>query len=166
MVVKARVHQVQGNPEEAFVTLSRALTLAEPEGYQRVFLDESEAMRSLMIDYRRDMVRQIQTLGREKGFPSLAYVDNLLSAFQPASSIQEPVPSNSLPRINDLPEPLTKRELDILRLIVAGLSTRDIAEMNVVSINTVKTQVKSIYGKLGAHHRADAIAAALDRSLL
>jgi LuxR family maltose regulon positive regulatory protein len=119
-----------------------------------------------MSAYRRELERKIQQPGSEKDLPSLAYVDRLLYAFQPTSSTEESILSSNQPGTNGLPEPLTKRELDILRLIVAGLSTRDIAEKNVVSINTVKTQVKSIYGKLGAHHRADAIAAARELSLL
>ncbi len=57
-------------------------------------------------------------------------------------------------------DPLTERELKVLRLIGAGLSSRDIADKDIVSINTFKTQVRCIYGKLGGHTREDALAAA------
>jgi LuxR family maltose regulon positive regulatory protein len=95
----------------------------------------------------------------------LDYANRLSAAFNVANlshsrkSTGHPVP---LPG----PEPLSERELEVLRLMAAGLSSRDIASRDVVSINTVKTQLKSIYGKLGAHNRNDAITAAHDLGLL
>ena len=95
----------------------------------------------------------------------LDYIHKLLVGFTLSS-----IPYTRKSIISDLaasiPEPLSERELEVLRLMVAGLSNRDIADMDVVSINTVKTQVKSIFGKLGVHRREDAIAAARELRLL
>jgi LuxR family maltose regulon positive regulatory protein len=88
-----------------------------------------------------------------------------LAAF-PAASVPLARKSASNNLQLSITEPLSERELEVLHLMAAGLSNRDIAMRDVVSINTVKTQVRSIYGKLGAHNRADAITAARQLGLL
>jgi LuxR family maltose regulon positive regulatory protein len=159
------VHQARGSLKDAFSTLSEALTLAETEGYLRVFLDEGEPMRSLISDFRFQIENRMPGMipGDQKTL--LDYIHKLLVVFTVSS-----IPYIRKPFINDLTpsiaEPLSERELEVLHLMAAGLSNRDIANMDVVSINTVKTQVKSIYGKLGVHQREDAIAAARELHLL
>ncbi len=64
------------------------------------------------------------------------------------------------------PSPLSSREVEILQLLADGCSNRDVSERLVVSIETVKTHVKNILAKLGAQHRAQAVAIALRRSLI
>jgi LuxR family maltose regulon positive regulatory protein len=153
LVIKALVQSVLGEQENSLATLSRALAFAEPEGYLRVFVDEGEPMRLLVAGFKSMIENQTdQEI-------SIDYLNKLLSAFQ-IPSFQSFRKSTFDNRQSSLPDPLSERELEVLHLMAAGLSNRDIARRDVVSINTVKTQVKSIYGKLGAHTRADALMAA------
>jgi ATP/maltotriose-dependent transcriptional regulator MalT len=165
MVVEALVHQAQGSFEQAYSTLSRLLPLAEPEGYLRIFLDEGEPMRLLIANFKSMIANQVPGTVLEERRISIDYLNKILAAFPVPSiprtlkSIVDNLPSSAL-------EPLSERELEVLHLMAAGLSNRDIARRDVVSINTVKTQVKSIYGKLGAHTRADALMAARQLGLI
>ena len=96
------------------------------------------------------------------------YVDQLLTAFLPIERsaegmaiIRPPIPSSST-----VVESLTDREWEILRLIDAGLSNREIAERLVLSLNTVTTHIKGLYGKLDVHSRTQAASRARDLGLL
>jgi LuxR family maltose regulon positive regulatory protein len=163
LVVEALAHQARGSFEEAYSTLSGGLTLAEPEGYLRVFLDEGEPMRLLLAKFKSLIEDQASATVPGDQKISIDYLDRILAAF----SIPFVLPAHELNSQQPfLLEPLSERELEILRLMAAGLSNREIAIREVVSINTVKTQVKSIYGKLGAHTRADALMAARQLGLL
>jgi LuxR family maltose regulon positive regulatory protein len=126
--------------------LERALSLAEPEGYVRTFVDEGEPMAQLL---RRALSQGIAP----------EYAARLLDAFgEPAA----PLPPAAQPLI----EPLTDRELEVLRLIAAGLSNREIAHQLVVAVSTVKTHINHIYGKLDAKSRTHAVAQARALDLL
>jgi LuxR family maltose regulon positive regulatory protein len=157
LVVKALVHRAQGNLKDANSALLEALTLAEPEGYIRTFLDEGEPMRLLISDFRFQIENRMRGIVPDNQKTLVDYIHKLLVGFTRKSIINDLASS--------IPEPLSDRELEVLHLMVAGLSNRDIADMDVVSINTVKTQVKSIFGKLGVHRREDAIAAARELRL-
>jgi LuxR family maltose regulon positive regulatory protein len=135
--------QAQGKSDAALMALKRALTLAEPEGYVRVFVDEGAAMAGL--------------LARVTSFP--AYVARLLAAFQGPEVESAGAPSA-------LFEPLSQRELEILRLLAEGLSNRQIAARLVLAVGTVKAHVHTIYGKLGVQGRVQAIARARELGLL
>lgn len=165
LCVMALVHQAQGSLKNAFSALSQALTLGEPEGYIRVFLDEGEPMRSLISDYRFKIESQIRGTDPDNQRTLIDYIHKILALFPEPDTrlIQKSTPSNLK---SSILEPLSERELEVLRLMAAGLSNRDIADKDVVSINTVKTQVKSIFGKLGVHQRQDAVAAARELRLL
>jgi LuxR family maltose regulon positive regulatory protein len=117
--------------------LERALSLAQPEGYVRVFLDEGEAMAKLLF-----LVKS-QRLGQ-------GYASELLSALGGVTGI-EPAPAQLLI------EPLTSRELEVLKLIEAGCTNQDIADRLVISIPTVKRHISNIYAKLGAKSRTQAV---------
>jgi LuxR family maltose regulon positive regulatory protein len=165
LVVAALVHQARGSFEEAYFTLSRVLTLAEPEGYLRVFLDEGEPMRLLLAKFKSLIENQAPGIAPDHQKVSIDYLNNILAAF--SVPFVSPSRQFSLNRLQlSLSEPLSERELEVLRLMAAGLSNRDIAMRDVVSINTVKTQVKSIYSKLGAHTRADALTTARQLGLI
>src|ERR1700730_3367207 len=129
---------------QAKQTLLQALTLARPEGYQRLFLDEGHemvtALRAVLPDVREE--------------PLAAYVRALLYAFAHQSSEQRVSPSSST--FAQLYEPLSPQEQRVLRLLVAGRSNPEIAQELVVSVNTVKTQVQSIYRKLNVKSRWEA----------
>jgi DNA-binding NarL/FixJ family response regulator len=126
--------------------LARALSLAEPEGYIRLFVDEGEPMVALL--------RQAYARGIAPD-----YVATLLSAAG-APALAAPAPARSLL------EPLTERELEILRLLVAGLSNAAMAQELVITVGTVKSHVNHIYGKLGVQSRSQAIARAHSLHLL
>jgi LuxR family maltose regulon positive regulatory protein len=143
--------QAQGKPEAALAALERALTLAEPEGYVRVFVDEGVAMGTLL--------QQAAVHGMAPD-----YVRRLLPAFGAATADRRP-PTAADANLS-LVEPLSQRELEILRLVVEGLSNREIAERLVLAVGTVKAHVHSIYGKLGVQGRVQAIVRARELNLL
>ncbi len=95
------------------------------------------------------------------------YLTRLLAAFAPLEMPTSPQPTN-LQRSNlqPLPEPLSERELVVLRLIAEGLSNQEIAERLVVAVSTVKTHINNIYGKLGVGNRTQALTRARELGLL
>jgi len=146
LVLQALALEAQGNRTSALSTLEQALLQASPEGYIRLFVDEGEPMLTLL--------HQAHARSRIPG-----YVAVLLRAFG------EQVVSD-LPRPSPLAEPLTEREREVLRLLLAGASNREIARRLVLSVNTVKRHVYNLCGKLGVQSRAQAIARARDLNLL
>ena len=168
LVLQALAHQMQGDISAALVPLERALTLAEPEGYVRIFVDEGPPMAVLLAklhEHSRKRPRAALT-----NVP-LAYIERLLALLRgervqegisPAatSSSSAPAPAQSLL------DPLTERELEVLRLIAAGLSNRDIAARLVLALSTVKSYVNTIYGKLQVESRTQAVARARALHLL
>jgi LuxR family maltose regulon positive regulatory protein len=140
---------MQGNSSQASATLEQALMLAEPQGYVRLFVDEGEPIRLLIVDFGlRIADRRLHE-----------YADRLLSAFL-AQKTRAAQIRNQKSAIQNLMEPLSDRELEVLRLLVAGQSYDEIAQALVISLNTVKTHVKNVYGKLEASNRKEAIAKA------
>ena len=160
-ILQALALQAQGEPERAVQALAQALAAAEPSGYMRLFLDEGAPMAPLLKRFSLpDTAAASQDI-------SPGYVEKLLAEFSPKTNDQrvktKPSPSSSLI------EPLTKRELQVLRLLAGepwGRSSTEIAHELGVSANTVRYHIKHIYGKLGVHRRADAIARAEDLDLL
>ena len=151
LVLQALAHEAQGNVPLALVPLGRVLTLAEPEGYVRIFVDEGEAMRNLLRH-------------AAAGGIASTYTPRLLSAFDKPS---QPVSATSgRPGAPDLAEPLTERESEILRLISIGMTNQEIAGQLVISVATVKRHITNIYGKLDVSHRTEAIALANELDLL
>ncbi len=152
LALQALAYQAKGNTTQAVNLLEQALSLAEPEGYFRVFVDEGEPMAQLM---RKAVSHNI----------SLDYVGKLLGALkqeQPKFS-PHPEPESG---IEPLIEPLSLRELQVLTLIAAGASNREIAEELVLALGTVKKHINNIYGKLNVNSRTQAIARARDLNLL
>jgi LuxR family maltose regulon positive regulatory protein len=138
--------------------LARALTLAESGGYIRVFVDAGAPVAGLLA-------QRAARSGPDD--PAGAYIERLLAAFPEEQRVEigyalnaPPALPTVLPRSSALAEPLTERETEVLRLLAAGMSSAEIAQHFIVSINTVKTQIKSVYGKLDAHSRDEAIAKA------
>ena len=139
------------NPSQAKQLLSAALSLAQPEGFQRLFLDEGESLASLL----RAALLDVKDAGLA------AYAQGLLQALAPDSSTGVVAGAAVL-----LVEPLSEQERRVLRLLAAGMSNPDIARELVVSVNTVKTQLQSIYRKLNVNRRAEARGAARRLNLL
>ncbi|MGH2782788.1 MAG: LuxR C-terminal-related transcriptional regulator, partial [Thermoleophilaceae bacterium] len=150
MVLQAVAHHAYGEQDKALQLLGEALALAEPGGFIRIFLDEGEAMRNLLRH------------AAARGFAA-PYTRRLLSAFdEPAQPVFTPVRAAA----TGLAEPLTAREVEILRLIAAGMRNQEIADHLVISLPTVKRHIANTYGKLGVGHRTEAVARANELSLL
>jgi LuxR family maltose regulon positive regulatory protein len=145
-LLQALAFQAQGNLDRAMAPLERALSLAEPEGYVRIFVDEGEPVARLLY------------LAAERGIAP-EYAGRLLAAF-PAL---EPVAREQQA---EMVEPLSERELDVLRLIAEGLSNQEIAQRLFVSLRTVKWHAGNIYGKLGVKNRMQAVAKARSLGIL
>jgi LuxR family maltose regulon positive regulatory protein len=162
------LHQA-GKREQAAHVAARLLQLSEPEGYIRVYLDAGPPMKHVL----KALLAALQD--GEPGAPAVSisrsYVLRLLAAFEqeegrstrgrdaPPVTTQKILPhsrQNAVQR--GLIEPLSRQERRVLRLLVAGRTYAEIAQELIVSPNTVKTQVSSIYRKLGVSRRAEAIA--------
>lgn len=136
LLLQALAHQARGDLPAALPLLERALALAEPEGYVRIFVDEGPPMAALL-----------QAAARRGIAPT--YVRQLLTALGTAQA-KPPVKQ-------DLVEPLSDRELDVLRLLGTDLNGPDMARELMVSLNTLRTHTKNIYAKLGVSSRRAAV---------
>ncbi len=154
LVTQALAYQAQENASRALATLERALTLAEPEGYLRMFLDEGAGM--------------VQLLRQAAGHGILPdYTRKLLSAFDADQQGKEEETSRSTsPASSSLIEPFSQRELEVLRLFKTELSGPEIARELVVALSTVRTHTKSIYSKLNVNSRRAAVKRAIDLGLI
>ena len=146
LALKAVVQHAQGDPGQALATLGQALELAEPEGYVRAFVDERAPMARLL---RRILTRS----------PASQYVRRLLEALGESVKIEPQITSKLI-------EPLSQRELEVLRLIVDGATNREIADDLVITVNTVKRHVSTIFRKLEVSNRTQAIGRARQLNLL
>jgi LuxR family maltose regulon positive regulatory protein len=142
LVLRALAQEAQRDRTSALFTLVRALLLAEPEGYIRLFVDEGVPMLRLL--------RQAQARG-----VAPEYVAALLAAFGALH-----LPDAALTARSALIEPLTEREREVLQLLAAGASNGEIARRLVLSVGTVKKHVSNICGKLDVQSRTQAIARA------
>jgi LuxR family maltose regulon positive regulatory protein len=157
LLTQALVEQAHGARLQAHAALERALRLAEPEGYLRTFLEQGEAMRQLLLDFRSANKKQ-------PVHPLHSYVDKILAAFSPpAKVISKSAVSNPAA---ELIEPLTDRELEILHLMAQGLSNHEIGQRLFLALNTVKGHNRHIFGKLQVQRRTEAIARAREIGLL
>jgi LuxR family maltose regulon positive regulatory protein len=152
-VVLALAYARRGFQAEARERLRELLAGACSEGYVRLFLDEGEELAELL----RGLLPSLH----EKAL--LAYTKHLLSAF--AEQMSDPTPQTT-PGASRFLEPLSPQEQKVLRLLAAGNANAEIARELVVSINTVRTQVRSIYRKLNVHNRVEASAIARQLDLL
>ncbi|MFW5772441.1 MAG: LuxR C-terminal-related transcriptional regulator [Phototrophicaceae bacterium] len=132
MLLRAVVRDAQGAASAARRDVQQALELAADEGYVRVFVDAGPQLARLLAQIDDE------------------YARHLLAAFPDAGQ-------TSAVESVDLPEPLTDRELDVLRLMAQGLTYQAIADSLVLSINTVRYHVKGIYSKLHVETRTAAI---------
>jgi LuxR family maltose regulon positive regulatory protein len=151
MVLQAVAARAQGEKDQALHLLVDALAMAEPAGFIRLFLDEGLPMASLLSE--------AMALGR---MPD--YIRKLLTAFE--AEKQQSENNSSLPPAQPLLEPLSKRELEVLRLVAAGLSNQEISERLFLALGTVKGHNLKIFGKLGVQRRTEAIARARELGLI
>jgi LuxR family maltose regulon positive regulatory protein len=131
-----------GRTDEALHALARALLLAEPEGFIRVFIQGGASMAALL-----------RTAGAQGHSPE--YTRRLLEAFGEAHAPQEAAL-----------DPLSERELEVLRMVAEGLTNAEIASQMVIAQSTVKTHINRIFGKLGVSTRTQAVARARQLRIL
>jgi LuxR family maltose regulon positive regulatory protein len=157
----------------ALNVLERALVLAEPEGYVRTFADHGEHMgallrqvaaRGIAPEYVGRLLAAIASPGQGSPEPALAAG----TAGEPATQHTRPKPTSDgeSPPTQSGIEPLTAREVEVLRLLAGGASNQAIAAELMVSVGTVKAHVSHILGKLGAHSRTEGVARARELGLL
>jgi len=159
MALQAVAFHLKGARAQAAQALAAALALAEPGGFIRLFVDEGEPMRLAISDFRLLIDKQL--CGHDRNL--LGYVDRLLAAFgQPAAMPQSEIEN---PKSTML-EPLSQRELEILKLIAQGLSNRAIGERLFLALDTVKGHNRRIFDKLQVERRTEAIARARELGLL
>jgi LuxR family maltose regulon positive regulatory protein len=149
LVTQALAHHPHGRITEAGEALERAVSLAEPEGYVGVFVEGG-----------RPMARLLQDVASRSTAPDRAR--RLLTAFPPAT------PADRNPSGAGLPgrEPLSEREVEVLRYIADGLTNQEIAARLYLSLHTVKAHARAIYDKLDAHGRTRAVARARELGIL
>jgi LuxR family transcriptional regulator, maltose regulon positive regulatory protein len=167
--------QQAGKREQAAAVAARLLQLSEPEGYIRVYLDAGAPMKQVL----KALLAALQD--GKPGAPALSisrpYVLRVLSAFEQEEgrSTQDALPAPTQKTLSHTPqnavqgrpiEPLSRQEQRVLQLLVAGQTYAEMAQKLIVSPNTVKTQISSIYRKLGVSRRAEAIAMASRLHLL
>jgi LuxR family maltose regulon positive regulatory protein len=145
LVLQALAHQAHGRLSAALAPLARALTLAEPQGYVRAFVDEGPPLAALLAE-----------AAKQPSAPN--YVRQLRAALGGAS---DPAPANQ-----KLIEPLTGRELELLRLLATSLTGPEIARQLMVSLNTVRTHTRNVYTKLDVNDRRAAVRRAEQLGLL
>jgi LuxR family transcriptional regulator, maltose regulon positive regulatory protein len=164
--LRALALAVRGDQPAAVIALTEALTLAAPQGYIRVFTDEGPPMRALL----GRLVTAQRTDRTAPGAVPFGYLAGLLRASeQDAARVGTPRPSHTRPPTTAVPglvEPLSPREVEVLRLLAAGRQNQQIAEELVVALSTVKKHVNHILDKLGAANRTQATARARELGLL
>jgi len=141
---------LRGNSGQALLLLQRSIVLAEPEGYIRPFIDLGPAMGNVL--------KHAVTQGVSKSF-----VGKLLNAMQNEPWAKD---LHLMAESSTLSEPISERELQVLRLLHSDLSTPEIAQELVVAVSTVRSHIKNIYSKLNVHSRMEAVDRAKELNLL
>jgi LuxR family maltose regulon positive regulatory protein len=159
LTLKALLLHTQGRAAEAMPPLNSALATAKPTGRVLVFLEHGSPMVELL---QEAACRSVET----------GYVGQILAAFEAGGRMekpqarQRPTLEGMRPAQAALIEPLSDRELQVLRLLNTPLSQPEIADRLYISVNTVRSHVKHIYAKLGVHGRTEATVRAEELGLL
>ncbi|MCG8687363.1 MAG: LuxR C-terminal-related transcriptional regulator [Desulfobacterales bacterium] len=146
LMLQARLFQITNRTDDAVNSLYKAISIAGPGGYYRVFTDEDQLVSTLLEQFS-DKQKENQR----------HFIMNL------QAQLAKSKPTRTAP---GMIEPLSDRELDVLSLISAGLSNKKSAESLFISVNTLKTHLQNIYGKLGVHNRTEAVFRAKELNLI
>jgi LuxR family maltose regulon positive regulatory protein len=176
LLLQSLVYQKQSQSDQALATLTRAITLAEPGGFIRPFLELGPEMAELLACLRqRDVAPEYITRmlaafrvsddGRQTTDENGSVIDRRMSA--PASSVVDGrLSSPAGDATGGLVEPLTPRELDVLALLAQGLTNKEIAQRLVISPGTVRQHAYNLYQKLQVNSRQQAVTKASDLGIL
>ena len=146
LVLQALAYQAAGESDKAMQLLGDALTLAAPGGLVRLFVDEGPPMAALLQEtVKRGMAP--------------AFAQQVLEAFGETAVAPSPA-------AHPLPDPLSERELEVLKLLTTALTGPEIARELMISLNTLRTHTKNIYSKLGVNSRRTAVRRAADLNLM
>ena len=157
LVLQALAYELQGESAQALESIGRATMLGEPGRFNRSFTGEGPVITGLM-EALADAVRRDRGPA-EAGSPSyLAYLLRETGARPETASAQ--------PAAAGLAEPLTGREVEVLRLVGGGMRNQEVADQLFISLSTVKRHIANAYGKLDVSHRTEAIARANELNLL
>jgi LuxR family maltose regulon positive regulatory protein len=151
LILQALAHQANDDIPSALMSLERALRLADPEGYVRIFVEEGKPMTQL-LSAANSLGMMPDSTGK------------LLAAIDARAHLSED--ESRSPPDQPLVEPLSERELEVLELIAQGLSNREICERLFLAMSTVKGHNRRIFGKLGVQRRTEAVARARELDLL
>jgi LuxR family maltose regulon positive regulatory protein len=155
LLVQALLMQAQGSLTRALSPLSQALSLAEPAGFIRIFVDEGASLRSLLLALR-DTTTAV----------SQHYIARLLAELPPETPLDALEQNAPADEAFSLRDPLSERELEILRLIASGRSNQEITVHLVIALSTLKTHINRMYNKLGVSSRTQALVRARRLRLL
>jgi LuxR family maltose regulon positive regulatory protein len=159
LILQAIIFNAQDNREAALKTFTRALEIAQGEGYVRTFVDGGQPVAELLGE-------------TASGVGVTEYANKVLAAFpddnkesrEKESTAHSAAPPNGRP--SSLMEPLSDRELEVLQLIAEGLTNKEIAVRIHISLGTVKVHAHNIYSKLGVNGRTQAVAKARTLNIL
>ena len=132
--------------QQAIQAITTALNIGQSAGFLRIFLDQGPAIKPLLQDAKARNIHPV-------------YIDHVLAAFD------LPAPPEKLDQ-QPLIEPLSDRELDVLRQLRTNLTAPEIAEEMMISVSTVRSHIKNIYAKLYVHKRSEAVSRADELGLL
>ena len=164
-ILQALAWQALGQQEPALVALEKAIALGERGGFLRIFIEKGAPVQILLSKLSTSAAHQIQ-------WRRSSYLQQVMAAFaspdvtqiQASSSGQ---PATSLPASWDIPvEPISEREMEVLRYLAGYLSVPEIAEALYLSPHTVRSHVKSVYSKLCVHNRSQAVQRARELGLI
>ena len=162
-VLTALVHAANGDEPAASAALAEALTLAAPEGYIRVFVDEgaplAALLRVLLLGRRLEQAAGADAVPRE-------FLRRLASSFDRHGMPVLPTARRGAVAVPGIIEPLSAREREVLALLATGQPNRTIADELVITVDTVKRHVSHVFEKLGVENRTQAVARARQLRLL